>query len=930
MSRRPTLLPLPLVRVVVRQFGTQRAAAAVIMTTVAAVSFLAVSAPRALDALIGSELSYELAALPAATRDLSASPIGIATLPSGTTVDAVWGSLESSVSDIRAAIPAQARALLGEGQVAGTTTAVSKGMSGYPIAAADPVSQIGILAGPTALEQVAFVEGQAPAAVAMTPDLSDPWQPGSAGNPIEIALSASGAHTLNWPIGQVRKADPLLEKNAPFYRLSGTFTAVDDTADYWQHVPLTTLRADVFDDGNRRPVATATAIVSPLAWPTVSTAYSYGSGVIERTIAWFPLDGSRLSASSASAIRDQLRQVSARVVSLGEGSGATPAPRSAFTTEVVGVLDTALGRSDAAVAVILVAASGPLGVAIAVLALAARLIAQRRSATLALITARGGSATQVRGMLGLEGLAYGLLASAIGVVAGLLVSHGGPGGGALAGVTIAVVVIAVAPAVLLSAAASAQSTRQQRRDLGLSPRTTVRRVTDITVSALAIAAVAMLAVRGVATEGVDPLLVISPVIVSLAVSLLVVRLYPLPLGAIERALARRTASAAHLGAARNARDPAAGVAPVLAMLVAVSVTVFSATMLATLTAGTRTAAEHQVGGDVRLAGPQFTPDTIAAVQALPGVKAAVAMQLIDSGSITVGRNSIPVSIVVADTAALSALQTGISDAAVPVPAAGTLGLANDVAPVIVSPSLDSLINAAGGRSALSVNGYPLAITSTRSGVAGSDAGSDWMLVDVRSMSTLARDGFAPRVLVVSTTGADGTSAVRSWAARTYGAGVRTSDTAGVVTALRASPFVGGLAEALLVVIVLVALLATFCVILMTTIGTTERQRTLALLRTLGFSRRQSRVLIAWELGPVAVVALIAGGLLGLALPLVALLGVDLRPFTGGTTQPMLALDGWTLAATAASFVGMIAATSLLTIAATRDGAIAATLRTGEE
>jgi putative ABC transport system permease protein len=904
------------------QFGGQRAAAGVIVVTIAGVGFLAVGAPHALETLVSQELTFQISQLPAATRDLSASPIGVVSMEPGESIAAVWGPTVDSVAAVRDSVPTAARGLLGTGELVASTSAVSTGMSHYDIGTTDPVSRIGIVAGPDLLDRVRIVDGIAPQeadpATARVYNSGRTVQPGDPLLPIQIALSRSTAATLNWPIGQTRMADPEPSNHRPYFQLVGIVEAIDDGADYWQHVPLTTLTADVFDDGNRRPVATATAIVSPLTWPTISSLYNFGPATIQRLTVWFPLDGTQISGTNASNVRDELRQTAARVVSIGQTSAFTEAPRSAFTTSVVDRLDTTLARSDATTSVLLVAAAGPLGVAIAVLALASRLIAQRRRDTLSLIASRGGSDLQLRSVLAAEGLAYGVPAAAVGLGLGALV-FGGP----LQPVSLlAAAIAAVAPAFVLAVSAAPGSLRRARSDIAAAPRTRTRRIVDLVVAVLATAVVAVIILRGPTLHGIDPVLVLAPVLVSVAASLLVLRLYSVPLRLVESRLAQRDQAAALLGSVRGSRDPAAGLAPVLAMIVAVSVATFAGTMVATLATGTVSAAQESEGGDVRLAGPQFVDSTIDAVRAIDGVTVVTPIEVIGSGTLKAGRASVPVEVIVADTAALSAQQDGLAGRAPEISAT-----ASDELTIVVSSSVAAKISGGGDPT---LSSRPVTIASTAASIAGSGADQDWILVDIAQRDSVGREGFAPRVLVISTDSEAGTQAVLDWASTTYGSGVQAATMASAIADIRASPFVAGLSTALLIVILIVAALCTFCVVLMTTIAAGERTRLLALLRTLGFSRPQSRTLIAWELGPVAIAALIAGVALGVALPLIVLAGVDVTPFTGGVNQPTLVIDPVLLFATIAGFVVIIATATIVAIAATRESPIAAVLRSGEE
>ncbi|BDZ55609.1 hypothetical protein GCM10025870_26820 [Agromyces marinus] len=103
--------------------------------------------------------------------------------------------------------------------------------------------------------------------------------------------------------------------------------------------------------------------------------------------------------------------------------------------------------------------------------------------------------------------------------------------------------------------------------------------------------------------------------------MLVLRAYPIPLTFLVGRMARRTGLVPFLGAARALRDPAAGLVPVLAVVVGTSVAVASTVVLSTLDHGIRATSEHRIGADVVIAGGPLTGDQLEAMSATDGVAA---------------------------------------------------------------------------------------------------------------------------------------------------------------------------------------------------------------------------------------------------------------------------------------------------------------------
>ena len=925
-SRRQGLLPL-----LWRQFGSERGASIAITGVVLVVAFLSAAAPRALEVMTSAELAGTVSSIPPTTRDLRSSlfdapPLG----PSATgdafeaDLDPIWGALDDGLRAVRADVPEPARDLLGDPRFAVNTTALLA--EGYELGD-DPFNRLLLLADPLMAEQIRMVEGELPA----VPDraLADfdalenlvDTEPRT-GAPLEFILSVSSAETMNWPVGAVRYLN-IGPVGTQAVKLSGTFEAVDAASDYWQLTP-TTLDAEYVDDGNRRPTATGGAFVNPLGWDTVSAIAASTNGVIVQTRMWFPLDGADIEGASAERVLAQLRQVTSKAV--GITPDAATAPRVTFSTGVVDALGTIIARSTATTSVLLMATAGPLGVAIAVLALAARLVADRRRPTLALIAARGGSNAQLRSVLALEGLVLGLPAAIAGIVGAVLLipARTTPGSFLLP------ILVGLAPAALFALAAAPGSLRQVRSDLGQGGNARRRVIVELVAIVLAVASVTFLLLRGLQvsdTAGVDPLLVATPLLLSLAACVVVLRLFPLPLAAIERRLRARKGVVGFVGAARALRDPVAGLAPVLAMVVAVSVAVFSGAMFATLTVGVDSAAESSVGGDLRARGPIFFDEQVTAANGVAGVRDAVALQDAGTSSLTVGRQSHPVSVLLADTAALAALQSGLADAAPALPALAQRD--GDAVPIVMSKDLAAELGAELDEG-LTMNGQKLSIVATADRIAGSGVPEQWIYVDREFTDTVVTGGFVPRILVVALdAGADETTvaeALEQATASTFSVSTRTQAAADI----RSSAFVTGLQQALAIVLVLVALLTAVAIVLVSTINNRSRSRLLAVLRTLGLSRRQSTALIAWELSPIAVTAFVGGAALGIALPLIVLAGIDLRPFTGGAAQPALVIDPWLTAAVLGGFALIVVAASLAAAIGSRITNLAAVLKTGEE
>jgi putative ABC transport system permease protein len=271
-----------------------------------------------------------------------------------------------------------------------------------------------------------------------------------------------------------------------------------------------------------------------------------------------------------------------------------------------------------------VGATGLLALALAVLALLAGLAADRRGEGIALLRSRGGATWQVLGAEAVEGIALALPAGAIGYVGARLAVDGH---GTMLSLWLVAAIVA-ATGVILAAAAAGPARRgvgaRGRAEVAvptLSPRRLAVETLVVLLSALG---VYLLRRRGLTEEGggFDPYLAAVPLLVGLAAGILAVRLYPLPVRLLAAAASRRRDLVPALAFRRVAREHGVTAAPLLVLLLGVSVSVFAAAMGATL-------AEAQAGAREGSLSPMATGtvDAFRAEAVLAGAYAAAVLVL---------------------------------------------------------------------------------------------------------------------------------------------------------------------------------------------------------------------------------------------------------------------------------------------------------------
>jgi len=883
-----------------RRFATPRSAALVIVALTALAAFVIAAAPRALVGVVRAEVSHQIGGVAATSRDLTGSTINVPAF--GPAPDAapdaltegwdpgapeLFGALAGHLETAREGFDPTLADLTAPAEFAQYL------MAGAP---ADPAG----LSADLPLPIVQLISEPAASAHLRVVDGAWPGDETGAGE-IPILLTVDAAATMGWPVGEVR---------APFV-LSGIAEAVDPSADRWLHL-ITGLTASVYDDGNRRPTATSAAWVSPATWAGIVQDERFGRTQLSL---WYPVDAEGARGVDPHALLSAVRGATTASVPLDDAGQL----RTRLSTDLVDVLATALARAGSASSILAVAAVGPLAVSVALIVLAAALIVRRRRSDLALLSARGAPLARLRRLLFGEGLLLGAPAAALGAAAGVLLTPNDAGPLP----TVIAALVGLAPGAALAVTLRPSLLTRGRADLDAPVRGRWTRVAEILVVIVAVAAVVQLLVRGVGADStsIDPLVIAAPLLATVALALVVVRVHPLPLTAALAASRRGRGVVGLIGVARNLRDPSAGTTAVLAMVVAVAIAVFSSVVLATVDRGAVVAAQRDVGADVRLAGPYFDDATIERLRAVEGV--ADASGLLRGDFLTVegseGRGS--VLALVTDTARTAGIQSGFVGGF-----PGTIEPGAEPLQILSSTTVVAEV----GTGAVTVQDRPARAVGTLPLLLGMAGTADFVVLDVDDYTALTGFGFHPRVVLVDLD--DGVDPHAAAAA--LGAEVGQTHTVRILAdstaEIQASPAVTALRFVLFGALGVAALLSVIALLLVAGVSRDSRSRVIALLRTMGLDRRRGRGVVAWEFAPLGITALVGGVVLGAVLPLLVVASIDLRPFTGGGAQPSLTVDPVLSGALIAVVVVALALAVFAGVLSARTTSIATVLRTEED
>ncbi|MDF1478085.1 FtsX-like permease family protein [Leifsonia sp. H3M29-4] len=895
-------------RLLPRHFAASWRASTLVAVIVLFVVLIAALAPRALTVVTGQELHTQLAGIPPEARDLTAVGVGAAvTVPPPwgelgvgeqqqfeqleawheLSVDELYAPTDEALAGLREAQAPVLRDALGEADYYSRSEAFATNADEPERDA--PIMLTRLAADPWIAERVELVDGAFPQRARL--DRFD--------GPVQVMVSVETADALRWAVGEVRDRVGL-----PVV-LSGTFVAADEDAPYWRHAP-SALEPQRFDDGNSTPQITGIAYVNPLT--------ALGSTGV-RTTVWYPLEVDGLDVGDAAALAPELRSFTDQP-QLIPGLGDRPGLSLGFDSAVEPALGAVLDRAATTTALLAMLASGPLGVVLAVLALGARTVVERRRAVLSLAAARGASGLQLRGAMALEGAVLGIVPAAVAVVLAAVLL---PAPVTLPEI-VAPAVLGLAPAVIFAAAAAPGGLRSTRVDLGSGGVGRVRWIVEALTVLLAATALVLLLRRGLTTSAttIDPLLAATPLLLCLAVCVLVLRLYPVPIGWIAARLRPRRGLVGFLGATRAMRDRSLALEAVLALVVAVAVGVFSSVLLSTIDRGIDNGALDTVGADVRVSGPVFDASTVAAASDLDGVDAVSGIDVSAPVALRVDQVRTDLRLLVVDAETLNAfreLPAGLADAQ------------GDAVPIVLSGDVADTV---GPDAELLIEGEPVVIVGSAPRSSGYGVSGPWAIVDRAFADRLAGTDYQPRLLLVDTAPSADDAAIATALTELGGPTTAVTSLAEAIDDARSAPATAGLRSALLIAVVVAAVLAALAVVLSAAIGAASRQRLLGLLRTLGVTERQSGAMVAWELVPPVIAAWIAGTMLGLGLPFIVTAAVDLTPFTGGVGQPAPAVDPLSVAAVLGAVLLAVLAAIAIAIVSARRTNPTTTLRMGAD
>jgi putative ABC transport system permease protein len=879
--RKSAFLTVP--RLFGRRFGSNPVASILVAALVLVTAGVAAAVPRLVDRQDTAELAYQLQTIGPVGRSLN----GTADFREE------WYPGDSATADqiYRPLNDAFARALKGFGTPLRNAVGSAQWIAQTPTLTTTLVNgsshEVGLrlTADQNYLGRIRIVSGSRPALWSG----NDAHSPSAvAATPIEILLSMTAAQSLGVKTGDLLGSSDVDGAPQPRYRVSGLYELKAPSAQFWEENPSVVPAFLVKPDVGASYLA-GSAYVDPVTVGRLSETFSRAQISL-----YYPLNSGAVEGADAERLRGEVAAlVSGGIRMPGDGSRAM-----SVSSGAVAAIDTAMQRDATVSGFLALIASAPLGVTLAVLGLGVQAVVRSRRRDIALAVARGADGIAVRCTMAIEGLVASVPVTAIATALAAILIPVRPQASGF----VLPALVAVTPAILFAILpATGQGTRPRSRVLRQ-----LRGVAEVAVVVLAVLALLLLSRRGLAQSsaevGIDPLLVATPLLLAAAVGILVLRGYPFPLRALRLRAARSRGLAGFVGSIRATRAPTVGLVGVLALVVGISIAIFSTVMLSTFDGATERAAVVSVGADVRVDGIGFTPAQRDAVESIRGVSAVAGVQHLDSRTLR-GMGVIDtVGVLVAQTEALRHLR--------PTLAAGLATESHGVVPVVVSSDLSAEMH---GHANLTLDGVSIRVAGALPADSQLGPTRSWILVDSVFAERFTAT-FTPDLLLLRAAPAT-LPELRPLVKQAVGAKATVATVASVTAERRSEPAVQGVRIALLLGAVISALLSAIALILSTIVAGRARARTAGILRTLGLPARSLRVLVTWELVPVVAVAVIAGTVLGIVLPLLLTSAVDLRSFAGGTVRPVPLFDPGTLGLVLGAFCLVVAIVGVAAVAA---------------
>lgn len=725
----------------------------------------------------------------------------------------------------------------------------------------------------------------------------------------EGALSSATARQLHLTVGDTLplrfdRTDPLAGNANPSalelqvaLRVVGIFDVLAPQDEFWSG-DSALVRPSIRPLGLDAFFADSTALLASDAFPALLDVTQPPALAVRYT--WrYPVDAARLESARVPELRTALRRMQSTFSAPGGRSG--PTEDVVLRTGLLRLVDDFAVRWASAAAVLAVFVTGAAVVCAASIALASAFAGERRRAAISLWRERGASSLQILASLVAEAFVVVVPSAAAGAAVALLLF---PVGAVLPSL-VAAGAVAVVAAVLLVATAGAplDRARDRRGTAQAAVRGSPRRLAaEGLVVVLGLSAAYLLAQRGVrgssstgALGGADPLVAAAPALAAAAVSLIVMRLFPLPVRPLA-AFARTRRGLLPTLALRRITSGGGGGAVLVVLLTTAAMATFGSATLVHLGRVADVMAWQQLGADYRVRGEGAALPAAFDAASLPGVEAAA---LAHEAVVTVRASGARLRLLALDGAAYARVTSGtpVSGAIPPdlLSAAGPGAL-----PAIVSSDVPGFrafkIGDNVDATLQGFEGQTPAFRSVTIRVAGLRASfpavprEEAFLVISREQLRSVLPGFSlPDTTAFLRAPGDVAGALRA-ATAAASSELVVEARAEEAARFRGTPLVEAVMLGVAIAAGIAALYAALAVAAGFALSSAAGAVDLAHLRALGLKRGEAARLLAAEHLPTIVVAFVAGASVGLGLFVLVRAGLGLGVIVGSEVEVPLGVE----------------------------------------
>jgi putative ABC transport system permease protein len=468
--------------------------------------------------------------------------------------------------------------------------------------------------------------------------------------------------------------------------------------------------------------------------------------------------------------------------------------------------------------------------------------------------------------------------------------------------------------------------RRARRDVEredppvfrLSPR---RLVFEAVIVGLSIAAAWLLRERGLATAGrgettgFDPFLAASPLLVGIAVALLTIRLYPLPVRSLGWLFARRRDLVPVLGLRNLGRHPTTGYLPLLILMLTVAIGTFSSVFQVTIERSQAARSWQEIGADYRIESRTASFDPGLDPMTVPGVEASSAGLIEPDALLSIGAGRRVRAYVQAihgpsyeEVLAGSPVEGRMPawfDVQTLGPEAGT---AADPIPTIFSTRLRDALDsvAVGDLFEIAFGGKVVTIRVLEffDDFPGIAPGEPFLIAPIEPVLAVpGARAMQPNVHFVRGSALAGEPLLAASGGPDAVTFVSRHD---AYATLHDAPLVSAVTGGFAIALILAGAYAALAVVAVVVLHAQRRSREVAFLRTLGLTERQVAALTIVEHGLPVVLALVIGVAVGLGLAWLLAPGVDLAAFSDPGAAVRLQVDWGAVLGVGVAVVAVVA------------------------